>query len=195
VKPDLTDIPKALAARPRDEKRGLPIPYANVFPDGSHDFTVIAADASLDIARRGICGLCGVLLDAEVAFLGGVRKEDGIGVYTDPPMHEGCAVAATKLCPHLRLSQARRVKEERQDMKGIDIVTGPGWSETKPPEWHLTIWRGYAVTLHQQVLCYVPGVIRMTGFDRPFSTDMVRERVFTYDAAGLLSEEDTSWTT
>ncbi len=59
------DMPQALAARPRDVRRGLPIPPVNVHPDprGGHqahvDFTTINTTISTQLAADRRCSLCG----------------------------------------------------------------------------------------------------------------------------------------
>lgn len=175
-----------LGSRPLDPKRKLPIPYVNEFDDGSHDFTVINGMKSLEVGRNGRCGLCNEQLEHEVAFLGGIPKEDGMGVYTDPPMHEECAAEATRLCPHLRLQRMARVPEHRINA-ALNIKTGPSWVETKPAAWYLTIWNGYRMSIIEGVLCYLPGVPVKDPLSQGI-TQPTRVRTFDYNEQGLLEE-------
>lgn len=175
-----------LDANPRDVRRNLPIPYANVIDleTGEYDFKVVSGMRSLECAKTERCGLCAQPLEGIAVFLGGVAREEGMGVYTDPPMHEECAEAATKLCPHLRLSRAKRAGEHRF---AVETVTGPGWSGAKPEVWYMTFWKGYAIAMIEDVLAYVPGYIPdgQGGFEE---TEMIRQRVFSYDEDGVLTE-------
>lgn len=188
TRPDLTGIPEALATRPIDERRGLPVPYVNMMSTNDWDFTVINGVRSAEVGTKGRCGLCNEPLIGHAAFLGGPPRAEGDGlyVYTDPPMHEACAVAATQLCPHLRLQHAKRRKTMRED---LHVVTGEGWRDTKPGDWVLTVWRGYAMTLQDDVLCYLPGAVPLTpGSEQLRHTEPLRVRVFIYDDEGVLRE-------
>jgi hypothetical protein len=59
------DVPPSLAARPRDARRGLPIPPVNLYPDpdgrpgGYVDFTTINTATSTRLATERRCSLCG----------------------------------------------------------------------------------------------------------------------------------------
>jgi hypothetical protein len=60
-----TDLPASLGARPRDPRRGLPIPPVNLHPDTTTgedavDFTNINTTISTDLAANRRCSLCGV---------------------------------------------------------------------------------------------------------------------------------------
>jgi hypothetical protein len=62
--PDGPDLPPMLAARPRDARRGLPIPPVNEHPDPSGgrwhvDFTTINTTISTRLATERRCSLCG----------------------------------------------------------------------------------------------------------------------------------------
>jgi hypothetical protein len=62
--PDGPDLPATLAARPRDARRGLPIPPVNEHPDpsggGWHvDFTTINTTVSTQLALDRRCSVCG----------------------------------------------------------------------------------------------------------------------------------------
>ncbi|WP_371517645.1 hypothetical protein [Kitasatospora sp. NBC_01300] len=137
---DLTDLPPALAARPRDEKRGLPIPAINVHDDGV-DFVVINGEAALRLALADWCSLCGTPLEGPAAFLGGPMSAQ-TGCYSDPPMREACAQAALTLCPHIARSNARRAGERRV---AEDSAVAVGFTLEKPEEWVMVLASGYLV--------------------------------------------------
>ncbi|RZU48804.1 hypothetical protein EV385_0528 [Krasilnikovia cinnamomea] len=69
------DLPPGLAARPRDARRGLPIPpvnvHANTGSGGRHvDFTTINTIVSTRLAVERRCSLCGEPTKSLVAFIG-----------------------------------------------------------------------------------------------------------------------------
>ncbi|MFJ6776798.1 hypothetical protein ACIQOV_38560 [Kitasatospora sp. NPDC091257] len=137
---DLPDLPPALAARPRDEKRGLPIPVVNMH-DGAVDFVTINGTVALRLALGRRCSLCDEPLAGPAAFLGGPKSAES-GYYSDPPMHEACAQAALMLCPHIARPHARRASERRL----IEDASIPvGFTEEKPEEWVMVIASGYIV--------------------------------------------------
>lgn len=88
------DVPASLAARPRDARRGLPIPPVNVHLDphggtGTHvDFTTINTTISTRLAAERRCSLCGDPMGYWVAFLGTPRAAELLR-FTDPPGHPG----------------------------------------------------------------------------------------------------------
>ncbi|MFB7126229.1 hypothetical protein [Kitasatospora sp. NPDC056273] len=138
---DLPDLPPALAARPRDEKRGLPIPVVNMHDGGVVDFVTLNGTAALRLALAKQCSLCDEPLAGPVAFLGGPMSAEA-GHYSDPPMHEACAQAALTLCPHIARPHARRAGERRV---AEDASIPVGFTEEKPEEWVLVIASGYLV--------------------------------------------------
>lgn len=85
------EVPAALAARPRDQRRGLPIPPVNIHPAPGTgapmvDFTTINTTTSTRLASNRECSLCGAEMGYWVAFLGGPRAAE-LMRYADPP---GC---------------------------------------------------------------------------------------------------------
>lgn len=131
-------LPDSLAARPRD-RRGLPVPWVNETPAGDPDFAVIQAERSLRCARERRCGVCGEPLTYWIAFLGGQASAES-RAYVDPPMHEPCAEASTRLCPHMsRQAPHRSAKVAKRD----DVITPNGFVEAKPPEFWMYVTRGF----------------------------------------------------
>ncbi|MBO1413197.1 hypothetical protein [Streptomyces sp. FH025] len=138
---DLSHLPPALAARPRDEKRGLPIPAVNVHDGGVVDFVTLNGTAALRLAHGRRCSLCDEPLAGLAAFLGGPMSAE-MGYYSDPPMHEACAQAALTLCPHIARPHARRASARRV---AEDTSIPVGFTEEKPEEWVMVIASGYLV--------------------------------------------------
>src|SRR5690349_18251919 len=93
------DLPAALAARPRDVRRGLPIPPVNEHPDphggpGTYvDFTTLNTTISTRLAAGRVCSLCGEAMEYWVAFLGTPRAVE-LRRFSDPPGHPACMTAA-----------------------------------------------------------------------------------------------------
>jgi hypothetical protein len=129
-----TGLPPALAARPRDPRSGLPVPYVNVAtPDGC-DFTRVDTERSLRCARERLCSLCGTPMDGEVAFIGGQECREQ-GRYLDPPMHPDCGEAAMGTCPYLSEPYAR------QAAGGPDVPQG--WAESGTGQFTLHVTASY----------------------------------------------------
>jgi len=89
--PGTPDMPHRLAARPRDARRGLPVPPVNLHPDPHSatplvDFTTINITASTELATGRRCSLCGNNIGYWVAFFNGARAAE-LMLYADPP---GC---------------------------------------------------------------------------------------------------------
>jgi len=109
---DLTNMPRRVAALPRD-RRGLPIP-AIVLRDGNGDphFTMNDAHVAERLAREGGCGICGEQLGAFKCFVGGPGSAfHPEGRYFDGPVHLDCAEFALRVCPYLAGSYVRRIGE------------------------------------------------------------------------------------
>lgn len=165
------DLPAALAARPWDERRKLPVPYVNEFPDGTVDFTGVHGQRQLECARGRLCGLCHEPIGYWVAFLGGPASAR-LRTYSDPPMHEACAEAATRLCPHLARRDMKRAPDHRlRD----DVVTPPGFVDERVDQVVMGITRQYRVEFKGGFVTILPA---------PWK----RLRTFTYDNAGRLQE-------
>ncbi|MFD9123484.1 hypothetical protein [Kitasatospora sp. NPDC059571] len=142
-KPTMPELPAGLAARPIDQRRGLPIPAVNERPDGTADFLSINGRTAIKLAVSGGCSLCTRLMSGLAAFLGGPKSAQA-GSYSDPPMHEECAEAALRLCPHIARQHARRATERR-----IPEATAvpEGFSEAKPQEWVMVLASSFGAGL------------------------------------------------
>ncbi|GAA1370357.1 hypothetical protein [Catellatospora chokoriensis] len=110
----MTELPAALAARPVEPRRGLPIPYVSEH-DGRVDFAMLNGQRVLDCAQRRLCGQCGTPLDYWIAFVGGpaaYRQR----TYSDPPGHPACMRAAVDLCPYLAIERHQRRRSDGGDV-------------------------------------------------------------------------------
>jgi hypothetical protein len=91
-------LPPTLAARPRDEARGIPIPFVHEYDDGRYDLASLNAKRVVQCALSRVCAMCAQSLDYPLAFLGDrTAAEDR--AYASPPMHLPCAEAAVRLYP------------------------------------------------------------------------------------------------
>ncbi|MFJ1706817.1 hypothetical protein [Kitasatospora sp. NPDC088346] len=115
----------------------------NERPDGTADYVSIDGPTALFLAIKGRCGLCAEPIVDVAAFLGGPGAAEA-GAYSDPPMHEGCAEAALKLCPHMARQHARRATGSRVP-EGSAVPEG--FSEAKPEEWVMVLAAGYGTGL------------------------------------------------
>ena len=137
-------LPPALAGRPVDPRRRLPVPYVNVHDRKGvevTDFTAINADRSLHAGQQRLCGLCGTALGYWISFLGGPNTIR-FRAFSDPPAHPACSLAALGLCPHIALAHARRALPGRLH---ADTQVPVGFHDAKPDQWCLGITRGYQV--------------------------------------------------
>ncbi|KKF02907.1 hypothetical protein A5739_24320 [Mycobacterium colombiense] len=171
------EMPAALAARPHDPRRGIPIPFVNETDDGGVDFAAIQATRVLQCARERLCGSCGQPLGWWVAFLGGPESASQ-RAYLDPGMHPDCAVSALSLCPHIARRQHRRAPEHRL---ATDVITPDTMTETKPQRWVLGICRDYDATI---VAARTPQA-HVLFLPRPFK----RTRTWSYTPEGRLTEQ------
>lgn len=155
TRPAREDLPEALAARPWDEKRDLPIPLMNTQTDPETgqmqvDFTGIFAQTVYDAATARRCGICGEPLDYWIAFVGG-PKSYASRSYVDPPFCVPCALAATRLCPHLAIRRHKRAPEHRL---AEGSSTPEGFVEEKPEEFIIGITRDYKVNVTEGHLIF-----------------------------------------
>jgi hypothetical protein len=167
---DAYELPALIRALPVDRRRNLPIPAATARrPDGEPDFTTVDGATALRLASEGRCGICTGPLAYWVAFLGGPGAVEA-GAYFDPPMHESCSEASTRLCPHIARRDMRRVTDRRSIGE-----LAPGSSPEKPDRWVMWICRGFAAHVIDGMPLFVP-------------TPHKRLRTFTYTPDGALHE-------
>jgi hypothetical protein len=89
-------LPADLAARPRAQEGGTPVPFACEDEAGGFDIRSVVKRRAIRCALSRICGLCGVSLGWPVAFLGSEDEADANALHF-PPLHEACAEAALRL--------------------------------------------------------------------------------------------------
>jgi hypothetical protein len=144
-------LPARLAARPFDDRRGLPIPYVSEH-DGHLDFAVVNGARLLECVRRGLCSACGQPHENVLPFIGG---PGGFAMrrYTDPPMHLECAGWSLRLCPYLALHRHRR--------RGITEPTAaPGFTQLEQADpVILATTRGYQLQLAYDDTDPLPGLV------------------------------------
>ncbi|MBB2943244.1 hypothetical protein FB565_002957 [Actinoplanes lutulentus] len=163
AEPAPPDMPASLAARPRDERRNLPIPPVNIHPalGGSTfarvDFTTINTVSSTELAAARSCSLCAEPMGYWVAFLGRPRTAE-LMRFTDPPGHPGCMRSALTLCPHIAIARHRRA---RADRPGAGVIPA-GSHGDKPTGWTLGITRQYRIVPAQGFTVYLPAPFRTT---------------------------------
>ncbi|MGH3364359.1 MAG: hypothetical protein ACRDOW_06485 [Nocardioidaceae bacterium] len=97
---DENTLPSDLAARPRSQEAGVPVPFACEDEDGGFDIREVSKRRAIRCALSRICGLCGISLGWPVAFLGSPAEVDENALHF-PPLHEACAEAALSLYPAL----------------------------------------------------------------------------------------------
>lgn len=154
--PDLSDLPDSMKKLPYHLRLGVPIPIVNTFGFQDYDFTTINGPRATHLAQRKRCGICGERFEV-AAFLGGPRSAE-TQAYTDPPMHEECAAAAIKLCPHMARKNMRRATDNHVRK---DSITPENMVLAKPDRWMMYVCEEYRMFLDgpedEQVVIYVPG--------------------------------------
>ncbi len=142
------DLPAALAERPLDDEHGLPIPFVNSYDDGTHDFRAPNRRRSIQCALSRLCGMCGISLEYDIAFLGGPKAAESRS-FTDPPMHVACAEAALQLCPHLAAHSTPR-EERSGEPEGKrrlrpGVTTADLFAGDRPSEWVLYLTHNFEI--------------------------------------------------
>lgn len=129
--------PRRIARLKRDI-RGYPIPHTVAYrPDGSPDFRAIDQEKWLQAARLRRCGICGDVLGARIAFVGGPRSIAN-RIFTDLPMHRDCATYALRVCPFLA---APSFAYRRSIPEGMDVNTHV--STVRPDRFGLAICKDF----------------------------------------------------
>jgi hypothetical protein len=155
-------VPASLAARPRDARRGLPIPPVNVHTapgggTGTHvDFTTINTVTSTELAAARRCSLCGDLMGYWVAFLGTPRTAE-LMRFTDPPGHPRLHARCAGAVPAHRVCTAPARPRPPAPRRG---VIPPGSHGDKPTGWTLGITRQYRMLPADGFTVYLPAPFR-----------------------------------
>lgn len=97
-------IPNKLRDRPR--RGGLVVPYMVSMPeepDAPVDFKMLDHEALKQCAAARRCGICGRKIKPKdtLAFIGPERGERDHNCFSDPWMHEVCALYAIRECPYV----------------------------------------------------------------------------------------------
>ncbi len=149
-----TEIPECLRHLPFDERRKLPVPFMNMIGDGLWDFTTITGPQVVRCIKERLCGVCGKPLDYWVAFIGN-EKAGATCIFTDPPMHESCALASLGLCPMINHGNMSRAKGPR--VKNDDLIISPNFSRERPVAWMMPVTQRYHVESHDGYLLFFSG--------------------------------------
>jgi len=149
------EVPKRLRKRPKDP-RGYPIPYVALVDKGKRaHFTISDQMRVLEVATKGLCGLCGDKLKDEgkgAWFIGGpICFTHPQGAFLDPAMHEDCARYAVQVCPYLAAPRyAKRIDDKTLTPGALDadmVIAGhPMVADDRPAVFVLGSCAGYAVT-------------------------------------------------
>lgn len=178
IRPDLTGLPEGMQKLSVDIRRGLPVPMVNMFEWQDYDFTAVNGSLALTLAQRKMCGICGERFET-AAFIGGPRSAE-TQAYSDPPMHEECAMAALTLCPHIARRNMKRATDNHVKQ---DAITPKNMSLTKPDEWVMYVTAEYKIFIDgegdERTAFYVPN-------------DAIYTRRWTYDSEGKLVEVDAA---
>jgi hypothetical protein len=151
------EVTGRLARRPYDERRKIPVPYFNVMEDGSVNYTGINAHTTIKCGKENLCGICSEPLTNWIAFIGGPVSLAN-RTYADPPLHEECALAAVKYCPHINRRAHRPTKDEKYDP---DTTWKPPQGD-KPDEWIIAITRNFKMVPYQGFVVFKSGTIART---------------------------------
>lgn len=152
----LAALPPGLAARPFDERRGIPAPWMNMRPEDPTDiegeptvpdYTAIWAPTVLKCAELRLCGICGGDLGYRFAFIGGPKSAANRS-YSDPPFCLPCAEAAMTLCPHIAIGHHQRAPEHR--LAG-EVAVPTGFDASRTEEWVMGITRNYKLQWNRGV--------------------------------------------
>ena len=168
--PTSPELHPYLRDRPFDERRKVPVPYMNVMGDGTVNFTGIDITKVYECGTNRLCGICSKPLDYWIAFIGGPVSYS-TRMYSDPPMHKECALAAVEFCPHIRVKNHRRTPDEKMLDGGLGAL--PGAVDTKPDEWIIAMVRDYTIVAHPPAFLFKTAAIK-------------GESRFRYNEAGIL---------
>jgi hypothetical protein len=151
------EITGRLAERPYDERRKIPVPYFNEMDDGTVNYTGINASTVLKCGKENLCGICSQPLDYWIAFIGGPISLAN-RTYADPPLHEECALAAIKYCPHINRKVHRPTPDEKYDA----ATTWMAPQGDKPDEWIISITRSFQMVPFSGFVVFKTGTIART---------------------------------
>jgi hypothetical protein len=109
-----------------------PVPFVQMWIDGKPDFRVIDPVKVVECMEQKLCAICGVKLGEFCWFIGGESCKHN-KLFLDAPMHEQCAVFASKTCPFVS------GKREEYSTRPLDTskVRTEKWVSTQPTKMFL----------------------------------------------------------
>lgn len=127
-----------------------------VGPDGVPDFRVIHEEHRIKCAKYGLCNLCGYQLDIPMVFIGSdpsVKHHH----FVDGPMHEECALYATKVCPYLKkadYNQKDRPFRHKEDA-GVVLMKIENVPIGRPARMALFYTTGYRIKVESGSMFFI----------------------------------------
>jgi hypothetical protein len=172
---DQVPVPRAVAARPRDE-RGYPVPAVTPWRDGVPQFAELDARRMFLCAVRERCTVCGLplgegpfwrVVDGEHAELTAAALEGAVPVTNAAPAFEGpghlaCMLYSASVCPYLAGPTARRSRT----VTIPDLLT-LAKGEARGEGGGVVAFDGYRAELLQGRLAYFYGqTVDMIAYER-----------------------------
>lgn len=144
---NLIAIPDCMKHLPLDS-RGYPIPYFGATaPDGTPDFRVVDPDRWVECVTGRKCGITGLPLGYEMAFVGWPNSILG-RTFTDAPMIPEAAEYALKACPFLAAPKFGYAAMSSVEKQGGAVRVNPEMSTTRPEVFGMGITRSYLILHH-----------------------------------------------
>jgi hypothetical protein len=153
-----TDIPEFLRHLPFDERRKLPVPVMNQIDAERWDFVTITGKQVHRCIDERLCSVCGNPLGYWVAFIGNevsARRRQ----FTDPCMHEDCALASLRLCPMINHGNMTRAKAPRVKPNNGEYVCRPDEfaGQKRPVAWFMPITQRFNVEIRDGYPLFISG--------------------------------------
>jgi hypothetical protein len=181
------DVPECLRHRPFDERRKLPVPFMNVIDDDRWDFTTITGPQVDRCIDERLCSVCGKPLNYWFAFIGN-EKSGANRRFTDPPMHEECALASLRLCPIMQHGNMARAKAPRVKPQDGEKVILPGSSRVRPVAWFMPITQRFTVESFDGYPSFISGPYKRVRAWRNISDGPGLTELETVEVDRLLRE-------
>ncbi len=156
MQPQDVPIPERLKGFPLFRGKFLVHYTVYVGKDGVPDFKVVHESHRMYALEHNLCHLCGQGLDKMIVFIGGPLSVQH-RTFNDGPMHEDCALYATKTCPFLAMMDhgySAAPPRHRND-EGIKITVNEQIPIGRPDRMALYYTNGYDygwVESHQAIL-------------------------------------------
>jgi hypothetical protein len=152
-------IPEKLKGRPI--YKGFPIPFTvYINKDGVPDFRVVDEKNRMQCMENELCSLCGQPLVKPYVFIGGPKSTEN-RTYVDGPMHEECALYATKVCSYLvdpdYHQRSLDSSKEKLLREGGKTVTLGQMTAGRPSRMALLYTNSYRLSLLTRPIYYLAG--------------------------------------